>query len=113
MNEMKNILLLGQKLLSQYLYLVYCQILKINSISKSTLRLWDGAQSFGSGSKKNKWKFIDIGCTSFYPTKNLGCFGDGGAIFTNNKEIAKKCVLIRAHGETKDITVKYWEFVEG
>ena len=77
---------------------------KINSISKKyNLKvIEDGAQSFGSGSKKNKsGNLSDIGCTSFYPTKNLGCFGDGGAIFTNNKEIAKKCILIRAHGENK------------
>ena len=51
-------------------------------------------------------KFSNIGCTSFYPTKNLGCFGDGGAIFTNNKAIAKKCVLIRAHGEKKRYSSK-------
>ena len=77
---------------------------KINSISKKyNLKvIEDGAQSFGSGSKKQKsGNLSDIACTSFYPTKNLGCFGDGGAIFTNSKSIAKKCFLIRAHGENK------------
>ncbi|MBN1253427.1 MAG: DegT/DnrJ/EryC1/StrS family aminotransferase [Bacteroidales bacterium] len=40
----------------------------------------------------------DIGCTSFFPSKNLGCFGDGGAIFTNNDEYAEKLHSIVNHG---------------
>ena len=40
----------------------------------------------------------DIGCTSFFPSKNLGCFGDGGAIFTNNDELAAKMRAIANHG---------------
>ena len=41
-----------------------------------------------------------IGCTSFFPSKNLGCFGDGGAIFTNNDELAKKIRMIAHHGQS-------------
>ena len=41
----------------------------------------------------------DIGTTSFYPSKNLGCYGDGGAIFTNNDELAEKIRMIVNHGE--------------
>ena len=40
-----------------------------------------------------------IGCTSFFPTKNLSCFGDGGAVFTNNDELAKKIRMIANHGQ--------------
>ena len=76
----------------------------INKIArqKKILVIEDGAQSFGS-KKENKMSCnqSNIGCTSFYPTKNLSSFGDGGAIFTNNKSLAKKCILIRNHGESK------------
>ncbi len=41
----------------------------------------------------------DIGCTSFFPSKNLGCFGDGGAMFSNNKELAEKLHCIANHGQ--------------
>ncbi|MBI3955509.1 DegT/DnrJ/EryC1/StrS family aminotransferase, partial [Candidatus Gottesmanbacteria bacterium] len=41
----------------------------------------------------------DVGCFSFYPTKNLGCFGDGGMVVTNNKEIYDKVKLLRMYGE--------------
>lgn len=50
-----------------------------------------------------KWKKVgtigDLGCFSFYPTKNLGCFGDGGMIVTNNPEIYEKVKLLRMYGE--------------
>ncbi len=42
-----------------------------------------------------------IGCTSFYPSKNLGAFGDGGAIFTNDDALAEKLKMIAAHGQSK------------
>ena len=45
--------------------------------------------------------FGDIGCFSFYPSKNLGCFGDGGAITTNNLEIADKFKIFRNYGSEK------------
>ena len=43
----------------------------------------------------------NIGCTSFFPSKNLGCFGDGGAIMTNDDELAKKLRMIANHGQSK------------
>lgn len=43
----------------------------------------------------------DIGCTSFFPAKNLGCYGDGGALFTNNDLLAKKIRMIANHGQEK------------
>jgi dTDP-4-amino-4,6-dideoxygalactose transaminase len=49
----------------------------------------------------------DIGCTSFFPSKNLGCFGDGGAIFTNNIFLAEKIRMIANHGQEKKYVHKY------
>lgn len=42
-----------------------------------------------------------MGCNSFFPTKNLGCFGDGGAITTNDPNLAERCRMIAAHGQKK------------
>jgi len=59
----------------------------------------DCAQAHGTEYKGKKIGAIgDIGCFSFYPSKNLGGFGDGGAITTNNEEIAIKCRMIANHG---------------
>ena len=60
----------------------------------------DAAQSFGSTDDKGKksCSFGDIGCTSFFPSKPLGCFGDGGMCFTNNEELASKMRMIKSHG---------------
>ncbi len=51
----------------------------------------------------------DIGCTSFFPSKNLGCYGDGGAIYTNNDELVQKLKMIANHGQAK----KYYHEVVG
>jgi UDP-2-acetamido-2-deoxy-ribo-hexuluronate aminotransferase len=62
----------------------------------------DGAQSFGSTYKnKTDSNLGDISITSFFPSKPLGCYGDGGAVFTNNEEYAKKIKLLRVHGQNK------------
>lgn len=53
--------------------------------------------------------FGDIGCFSFYPSKNLGAFGDGGAIITNNREIAEECKIFRNYGSEK----RYYNKVVG
>ncbi len=50
----------------------------------------------------------DIGTTSFFPSKNLGCMGDGGAIFTNNDDLAKQLRIIANHGQSKQY---YHDFV--
>ncbi len=61
----------------------------------------DAAQSFGSSYKgKKSCNLSTIGCTSFFPSKPLGCFGDGGAIFTNDDEIAISCRQLRVHGQS-------------
>ncbi len=60
----------------------------------------DAAQSFGAAYHGRKsCNLSTIGCTSFFPTKPLGCYGDGGAVFTNDSSIAQACREIRVHGQ--------------
>ena len=62
----------------------------------------DGAQSFGSTYKgKTDSNLGDISTTSFFPAKPLGCFGDGGAVFTNDDALAEKIKSLRVHGQSK------------
>ena len=62
----------------------------------------DGAQSFGSTYKgKTDSNLGDISTTSFFPAKPLGCFGDGGAVFTNNDTLVEKIKSLRVHGQSK------------
>lgn len=68
----------------------------------------DGAQSFGSTYKgKTDSNLGDISCTSFFPAKPLGCYGDGGAVFTNDDILADKMRSLRLHGQTKRYYHKY------
>jgi dTDP-4-amino-4,6-dideoxygalactose transaminase len=53
---------------------------------------------FNDGTRKKGGTIGDVGCTSFFPSKNLGCYGDGGAIFTNNDELAKQLRVVVNHG---------------
>lgn len=62
----------------------------------------DGAQSFGASYKgKKSCNLSTMGCTSFFPSKPLGCYGDGGAIFTNDDTLAKALREIRVHGQER------------
>ena len=62
----------------------------------------DAAQSFGALYKGRKsCNLSTIGCTSFFPSKPLGCYGDGGAVFTNDDALAKAMREIRVHGQEK------------
>ena len=62
----------------------------------------DGAQSFGATYKgRRSCGLSTIGSTSFFPSKPLGCYGDGGALFTNDDELAAKMRQIRAHGQDR------------
>jgi len=68
----------------------------------------DGAQSFGATYKgKTDSNLGDISTTSFFPAKPLGCFGDGGAVFTNDDELAAKIKSLRIHGQSKRYHHKY------
>ena len=68
----------------------------------------DGAQSFGSTyNNKTDSNLGHISTTSFFPSKPLGCYGDGGAVFTNNEEYANKIKLLRVHGQNKRYHHRY------
>ncbi|MDQ1855323.1 DegT/DnrJ/EryC1/StrS aminotransferase family protein [Chryseobacterium sp. WLY505] len=75
----------------------------------------DNAQAIGSdytfsdGTVKKTGTIGHIGCTSFFPSKNLGCYGDGGALMTNDDELAFKIRMIANHGQEK----KYYHKVLG
>src|ERR1700756_628858 len=56
--------------------------------------------TFANGTKHKAGTMGDVGCTSFFPSKNLGCYGDGGAMYTNNDELAKKLKMIAHHGQS-------------
>ena len=92
-----------------HLYGQACNMNEIMSIAeKHDLKvIEDNAQAIGSeyilsnGSSVKTGTIGDIGCTSFFPSKNLGCFGDGGAICTNNDELASKMRMIANHGQSK------------
>jgi len=63
----------------------------------------DAAQSFGAEYHgKRACSLGDIGCTSFFPAKPLGCYGDGGAVFTEEGHLAERMISMRVHGEGKD-----------
>lgn len=77
---------------------------EINAIADrhNLIVIEDAAQSFGAEYKGRKsCNLSHIGCTSFFPSKPLGCYGDGGAIFTSDDAIAQACREIRVHGQSK------------
>lgn len=57
--------------------------------------------TFSNGSIAKAGTIGDIGCTSFFPSKNLGCYGDGGALYSNNDELAKVIRMIANHGQSR------------
>jgi dTDP-4-amino-4,6-dideoxygalactose transaminase len=75
----------------------------------------DAAQAIGSdhyskdGTTKKTGSIGTIGCTSFFPSKNLGCYGDGGAVFTNDDALAEKLKMIANHGQK----TKYYHEIVG
>ncbi len=75
----------------------------------------DNAQAIGAdyiyanGTQKKAGSIGTIGCTSFFPSKNLGCYGDGGAIFTNDDALAEKLKMIANHGQK----VRYYHEMVG
>lgn len=64
---------------------------------------------FNDGSRKKAGSIGEIGCTSFFPSKNLGCYGDGGAIFTNNDKLAEEMRSVVNHG----MKVRYYHDIIG
>ncbi len=79
-----------------------CDMEKIMKIAKrhKLIIIEDAAQALGASFNKKRAGSIGLtGCFSFYPAKILGCYGDGGAITTNNSKIAEKIRLLRDHGQ--------------
>lgn len=77
---------------------------EINAIAKkyNLPVIEDAAQSFGASYKgRQSCGLTTIGCTSFFPSKPLGCYGDGGACFTNDTVLATRMNEIRTHGQSK------------
>jgi UDP-2-acetamido-2-deoxy-ribo-hexuluronate aminotransferase len=76
---------------------------EINAIAarQGLVVIEDAAQSFGATYKgRSSGNLSTLGCTSFFPSKPLGCYGDGGAIFTSDDSLARACREIRVHGQS-------------
>ena len=89
---------------------LYGQVADMDEINAIAARhglavIEDAAQSFGANYKGRKsCNLSTFGCTSFFPSKPLGCYGDGGAIFTNDDALAQACREIRVHGQSARYT---------
>lgn len=82
-----------------------CDVDAIRSICKKNnlYLIADCAQSAGTRYKGERKNILgDVSCFSFFPTKNLGCDGDGGMVLTDNEDIAKACRSLKVHGSGKD-----------
>lgn len=86
---------------------LYGQVADMDAINAIAQRhglavIEDAAQSFGATYRGTKsCNTSTFGCTSFFPSKPLGCYGDGGAIFTNDDALAQACREIRVHGQSQ------------
>lgn len=99
-------------ILAVHLYGQLCDVEELKSFTEdsSIYLIEDCAQGHGASCNgKKSGTFGDIGCFSFFPTKNLGAFGDAGAIITDNKNIAEKIKMFRNYGSR----VKYYNEEQG
>jgi dTDP-4-amino-4,6-dideoxygalactose transaminase len=85
------------------------ELAKVNGLHviEDTAQAIGAKYTFSNGEIKHAGTIGDIGCTSFFPSKNLGCYGDGGAIYTQNQELAEKIKMISNHGQAKKYVHKY------
>jgi dTDP-4-amino-4,6-dideoxygalactose transaminase len=93
-----------------HLYGQACQMGKILALAKKhyLFVIEDAAQAHGaSANQKLVGSLADLGCFSFYPTKNLGAYGDAGAITTNNPKLAEKIKALRNYGSQKHYYNQY------
>lgn len=83
---------------------------EINELAQkhSLFVIEDAAQSFGAEYRgKKSGNLSSIGCTSFFPAKPLGCYGDGGAVFTDSSELHEKLISLRMHGQAPEERYKH------
>jgi len=78
-------------------------------VIEDTAQAIGGDYIFKDGTKKKSGTIGTVGCTSFFPSKNLGCYGDGGAMFTNDDALAEKLKMIANHGQK----VRYYHEMVG
>jgi dTDP-4-amino-4,6-dideoxygalactose transaminase len=105
----KNITPKTKAIVPVHLYGQCCNMEAIMAIAKkhNLFVIEDVAQALGAdyifsdGTKKKAGTIGTIGCTSFFPSKNLGCYGDGGAIYTNDDDLASKLRMVAHHGQSK------------
>jgi len=89
---------------------LYGQVADMDAINAIAQRhglavIEDAAQSFGARyGERDSCNLSTFGCTSFFPSKPLGCYGDGGAIFTSDDALAQACREIRVHGQSARYT---------
>ncbi len=89
---------------------LYGQVADMDAINAVSARhglavIEDAAQSFGATYRgRHSGALSTLGCTSFFPSKPLGCYGDGGAVFTSDDALAQACREIRVHGQSARYT---------
>lgn len=76
-------------------------------VIEDTAQAIGASYTFSNGDKNKAGTIGHIGCTSFFPSKNLGCFGDGGAIYTRDAKVAERIAMISNHGQVKKYVHKY------
>jgi len=99
-------------ILPVHLYGKSCNMVEICKIAKNNnlFVIEDCAQADGGQlGRKMVGSFGDVSCFSFYPTKNLGAYGDGGIILVRNKKMYEQCRMLRKYGMKE----KYYSFIEG
>lgn len=90
-----------------------CEMDQIDALAEehNLVVVEDAAQALGSRFRgKNAGTFGAAGTFSFYPAKLLGCLGDGGAVVTNDDEVAEQVYMLRDHGRDRDGNIRRWGF---
>ena len=108
-NELKKIIVKAKKenikikgVITADLFGIPANYFELLEVCKENNLLWinDGAQAFGSKyNNKSITLYSDVTTTSFFPSKPLGCYGDGGCVFTESKKIASRIASLRVHGK--------------
>jgi UDP-2-acetamido-2-deoxy-ribo-hexuluronate aminotransferase len=76
-------------------------------VIEDTAQAIGSVYTFSDGTQKQAGTMGHIGCTSFFPSKNLGCYGDGGAIYTHDAVLAERIKMVANHGQVRKYVHKY------